>query len=104
MFRIAIRSRLGAVSVSIIAVIVLLAIFGPLLAPYDPLAQSPTHILSAPSWSHWLGTDDVGRDVLSRLLAGSPLSLLAAVEAVGIGLLLGVIPGLLSVYLGRVFE
>jgi peptide/nickel transport system permease protein len=61
-------------------------------------------ILAGPSAEHWLGTDALGRDVLSRLLAGSTLSLLSAAEAVGIGLLLGVIPGLLSVYLGRVFE
>jgi peptide/nickel transport system permease protein len=104
MFRIAIRSRLGAISVAILLVVVLIAVFGPLFAPYDPLAQNAASILSGPSLAHWLGTDEVGRDVLSRLLAGSPLSLLSAAEAVVIALALGVIPGLLSVYLGRVFE
>ncbi len=104
MFRRAIRSPLGAASAVIIAVVVVLSILGPFVAPYDPLGQDASHILAAPSAAHWLGTDYVGRDVLSRLLAGSPLSLLSAVEAVAIAFALGVIPGLLSVYLGRVFE
>ena len=104
MFRQAVRSRLGAVSAAIIAVVALLAIFGPLIAPFDPLGQDVAHLLAPPSFTHWLGTDYLGRDVLSRLLAGSPLSLLSAAEAVGIGLVLGVVPGLLSVYLGRAFE
>ena len=104
MFIRAIRTPLGTASISIIVLIVLVTILGPILAPYDPLAQDANHILSAPSAAHWLGTDNVGRDVLSRLLAGSPLSILSAAEAVAIGFALGVIPGLLSVYLGRVFE
>ena len=104
MFRIALRSRLGAISAAILLVVVLIAVFGPLLAPADPLAQNAASILSGPSPAHWLGTDEVGRDVLSRLLSGSPLSLLSAAEAVVIALVIGVIPGLLSVYLGRVFE
>jgi peptide/nickel transport system permease protein len=79
-------------------------VFGPLLAPLDPLAQDASALLQGPSPAHWLGTDDLGRDTLSRLLAGSTLSLVAAVEAVAVGLVLGVVPGLLSVYLGRTFE
>lgn len=104
MFRTALRSRLGIASVSVLAVILLVAVFGPLLAPYDPLGQDVSHLLAAPSLAHPLGTDYLGRDVLSRLLAGAPLSLLSAVLAVAIAFLIGVIPGLLSVYLGRVFE
>jgi peptide/nickel transport system permease protein len=104
MFRTALRSRIGIASSSILAVILLVAVFGPLLAPYDPLGQNVSHLLAAPSLAHPLGTDYLGRDVLSRLLAGAPLSLLSAALAVAIAFLLGVIPGLLSVYLGRVFE
>jgi peptide/nickel transport system permease protein len=100
----ALHTRLGAASAGIIAVVVIVAVFGGLLAPYDPLKQDVAHLLAAPSAAHWLGTDYLGRDVLSRLLAGAPLSLLSAAEVVAIGLLLGVVPGLLSVYLGRVFE
>ena len=104
MFRAALRQPIGAISAAILLAVVLLAIIGPIVAPFDPLAGDVKLILAGPSAEHWLGTDALGRDVLSRLLAGSPLSLLSAVEAVAIGLLLGVIPGLLSVYLGRTFE
>ncbi|GAA4848342.1 ABC transporter permease [Pseudonocardia benzenivorans] len=96
--------RVGVVSVAVLAVIALLAAFGPLLAPHDPLLQDPRAILAGPSAQHWLGTDNLGRDVLSRLLAGSTLSLVAGVEAVAVGLVLGVVPALLSVHLGRVVE
>jgi len=104
MVRAVLRRPLGIVSASVILFVLALAVFGPALAPYDPLEGDVRSILAGPSAEHWLGTDALGRDVLSRLLAGSTLSLLSAAEAVGIGLLLGVIPGLLSVYLGRVFE
>lgn len=92
------------VAAGILAVVVLLAVFGPALAPHDPLAQNTAAILQGPTAEHWLGTDALGRDVLSRLLAGSPVSLAAAFLAVAVGLVLGVVPGLLSVYLGRPFE
>ncbi|GAA1855597.1 ABC transporter permease [Pseudonocardia ailaonensis] len=104
MLRSLLRHRLGAGCLAVLALVVLLAVFGPLLAPYDPLAQDGTALLQAPSAAHLLGTDNLGRDVLSRLLAGSTLSLLAALEAVAVGLVIGVVPGLLSVYLGRPFE
>jgi len=104
MVRAVLRRPLGIVSASVILFVLALAVFGPALAPYDPFEGDVRSILAGPSAEHWLGTDALGRDVLSRLLAGSTLSLLSAAEAVGIGLLLGVIPGLLSVYLGRVFE
>ena len=104
MFRSVLRQPVGLASVIVLALVALLGVFGPLLAPFDPLAQDTSTLLAAPSAQHLLGTDDLGRDVLSRLLAGSPLSLLSAVEAVAVGLVLGVIPGLLSVLLGRGFE
>lgn len=104
MVRSVLRQPVGLASVVVLALVGLLGLFGPLLAPFDPLAQDTSSLLAAPSPAHLLGTDDLGRDVLSRLLAGSPLSLLAAVEAVTVGLVLGVIPGLLSVLLGRGFE
>ena len=104
MFRSVLRQPMGVASLVILIAVGLLGVFGPLLAPYDPLAQDTSTLLAGPSAQHLLGTDDLGRDVLSRLLAGSPLSLLAAVEAVAVGLVLGVVPGLLSVLLGRTFE
>ncbi len=93
----------GRIAVGILAFIALLAAFGPLLAPGDPLGTSP-HTLTGPSWSHWLGTDNLGRDVFSRLLAGSRTSVVGAVEVAGVALVAGAIPGILSVYLGSVFE
>ncbi|GAA1821920.1 ABC transporter permease [Nesterenkonia flava] len=80
-----------------------LAIIGPVVAPFEPLERSP-NILAHPSAEHWLGTDYMGRDVLSRILTGSTISVLGAVEVAVIALVLGALPGILSVYLGRVFE
>lgn len=93
----------GRISVAILAVIALLAVFGPLLAPQDPLATS-TDTLAGVSWQHWLGTDYLGRDVLSRLLDGSQVSVVGALEVALMALVVGALPGILSVYLGRVFE
>lgn len=91
------------------ALIVLLAVavvgvLGPALAPFDPLAQDTAIALQGPTLAHWLGTDYLGRDVLSRLLAGAPTSLLAAVMATAVGLLLGALPGVLSVFSARPVE
>jgi peptide/nickel transport system permease protein len=93
----------GRVAVAILFVIAVLAIFGSVLAPYSPLANS-THQLAPVSGSHWLGTDYLGRDTLSRLLAGSRASVVGALEVGIIALFVGAIPGILSVYLGRAFE
>jgi peptide/nickel transport system permease protein len=98
------RPASAKIAAGILAVVVVLALFGPALAPYDPLTQNTSALLHGPSGAHWLGTDGLGRDVLSRLLAGSPLSLAAALLAVAVGLVLGVVPGLLSVSFGRIFE
>lgn len=88
----------------ILAIIAVLVAIGPLLAPHDPLAQNPYELLQGPSLNHWLGTDLLGRDVFSRLLAGSTVSVLASLLSVAIGLVFGVVPGLLSVFLNRSFE
>jgi len=92
------------IAIGILIVIAFLTVFGPLIAPQDPLAQHTDLLLRGPSFAHWLGTDGLGRDVLSRLLAGSTVSVLAALQSVVIGLALGVPAGLLSVFMGRTFE
>lgn len=101
-------SRPGAWTVSVAAVVVgivaVLAVAGPVLAPYDPLAQDTALALHGSTPAHLLGTDYLGRDVLSRLLAGAPASLLSALAATLIGLLVGAVPGALSVFLPRVGE
>lgn len=93
----------GKLAFVILGTVALLAVFGPFLAPQDPLAASPD-LLAGPSWWHWLGTDYLGRDVLSRLLDGSRTSILGSLQVALMALAVGVIPGMLSVYLGRVFE
>ena len=76
------------------------ALAAPAIAPYDPLKQDPAAMLSTPSRAHWLGTDDLGRDVLSRLLYGARLSLGASLMAVAIATLAGLPIGLAAGYLG----
>jgi ABC-type dipeptide/oligopeptide/nickel transport system permease subunit len=92
------RKPLGAVSAALIAVIVLTAIFADVLAPYDPLDARPEIRLAPPSWEHPFGTDDIGRDVLSRVIHGSRISLWVGLLAVGIGTIAGLIIGLLCGY------
>ncbi|MFD8505569.1 ABC transporter permease [Streptomyces sp. NPDC059687] len=93
----------GRIALGVLTVIALLALFGPMLAPQDPLATSG-HTLANPSSAHLLGTDNLGRDVLSRLLDGSRVSVAGALEVASTALVVGAIPGILSVYLGRAFE
>ena len=65
------RKPLGAASASLIVLIVFTAIFADVLAPYDPLATQPEIRLAPPSWQHPFGTDDIGRDVFSRIIYGA---------------------------------
>lgn len=96
------RQRVAVVSAVILFLVVLTAIFAPLLAPFDPNETDLRNVLAPPrSGDHLLGTDNLGRDVLSRLLFAGRVSLVAAVEAVGVGLLLGVAPSLAASYVGR---
>jgi peptide/nickel transport system permease protein len=92
------------IAVAILAVIVFLAIFGSTLAPQSPLAIDAGALYKGPSLHHLLGTDYLGRDVLSRLMAGTRLSVLTAFEAVAIGLVIGAPLGVATVFLGRWFD
>src|SRR5215510_2139963 len=92
------RKPLGMASAALILLLVLTAIFADALAPYDPLAAHPEIRLSAPSRAHVFGTDDIGRDVLSRIIYGSRISLWVGLLAVGIGTFAGMIIGLASGY------
>jgi peptide/nickel transport system permease protein len=92
------------VAVGVLAAVAVVGVVGPAIAPFDPLAQDTANALAGPTLAHPLGTDYLGRDVLSRLLAGAPVSLLAALLATVIGFTLGVVPGLLSVFAPRPVE
>jgi peptide/nickel transport system permease protein len=91
------RHPVSAVGVAIVTLIVLVAIAAPLLAPFDPIAQ-PARRLLAPDSRYLLGTDEFGRDVLSRIIYGSRVSLQVGIISVGIALLLGGTIGLASGY------
>ena len=94
------RERPAVVALTVLVVIALAALFAPVLATYDSNAQTLTDRLQAPSGQHWFGTDDLGRDVFSRMLYAGRISLLAAVQATAIGIALGVPVGLAAGYLG----
>jgi len=81
-----------------------IALFAPFLAPYDPIKVNVTDSLIPPGGAHWLGTDDLGRDVLSRVMWGSRVSLSVGVISVSIGLLVGTSVGLAAGYLGGKFD
>jgi len=93
--------RKGAVAgLVVIAAFVLLAVLAPWIAPYDPLATSWSLVRKPPSALHWFGTDDLGRDILSRVIYGARASLVAGAISVGIALGIGVPFGLMSGYRG----
>jgi peptide/nickel transport system permease protein len=93
--------RKGAVvGLAVIATFVLLAVFAPLITPYDPIATSWTLVRKPPSYLHWFGTDDLGRDILTRVIYGARASLMAGAISVGIALFVGVPFGLLAGYRG----
>ncbi len=95
------RRRRGAMlGLGVVLGFAVLALFAPWIAPQDPLATSWSAIRKAPSAAHWLGTDEIGRDVLSRVIWGSQASLLAGLSSVSISLLLGVPIGLAAGFLG----
>ncbi len=95
------RRRPGAMfGLVVVLGFVVLALAAPWIAPYDPVATSWGDIRKAPSAAHWFGTDEIGRDVLARVIYGTQASLLAGVVSVSISLLLGVPLGLVAGFLG----
>ncbi len=91
---------MSALAILWLTVLVLLGFLAPWLAPASPTAQNPAEALLPPDARHWLGTDDLGRDVLSRLIYGSPVALAASFLAVAVAALIGVPPGLLAGFAG----
>ena len=95
-----IRNRLAVGGLVVIGIFLLLALFGRLLTPYDFLAQDLTQQLKPPSADHWLGTDALGRDILSRLLYGARTAAIVAMTTTAISLFLGVLIGTTAGFLG----
>lgn len=90
----------AALSLLVLVLILGTALLAPWVAPYDPAHQDLEHMLEGPSAAHWLGTDDLGRDVLSRLIHGGANSLYAALLAVSVALLIGIPLGLIAGFVG----
>jgi len=95
------RRRGAMVGLAVVLLFVAVATFAPWLSPYDPLQTSWSAVRKAPSAAHWFGTDEIGRDVLSRVIWGARASLLAGLVSVCISLSLGVPIGLAAGYIGR---
>src|SRR5215471_13140523 len=96
----AVRARLAPLGAFVMVLAVLVALAAPLLSPYDPLAQNLGNTLAAPGRAHWLGTDNVGRDVLSRVIWGTRISLVAGFASVAMAMVGGSALGLLAGYAG----
>ncbi len=79
---------------------ILIAIFAPLLAPYDPIERVKEDSLQAPSSQYWFGTDILGRDIFSRVIYGSRISIMVGIVAVGISVAIGLTLGAISGYFG----
>jgi peptide/nickel transport system permease protein len=98
------RNQLAICGSVVVAALVVLAVLAPLLAPWDPSRLDTKRILAPPSNSHWLGTDQLGRDVLSRVLYGSRISLAVGFVSVGIAMLIGVLLGSAAGYHGGMVD
>lgn len=94
------RRRGAMLGLVIVIFFVVIAIFAPYIAPYDPVATSWSAVRKAPGAEYWFGTDEIGRDVLSRVVWGARASLLAGLVSVCISMALGVPIGLLAAYVG----
>ena len=94
------KNRLAVFGGIIVLLLFTIAVFAPFVAPYNPDAINVKHVLEAPSFSHPFGTDDLGRDIFSRVIYGSRISLAVGFVAVGIATIIGIIVGALSGYYG----
>jgi peptide/nickel transport system permease protein len=94
------RNRLAMLGGSVVSLLLVISLLAPLLSAYHPSAINAWEVLQPPTWQHWFGTDELGRDVLARVLFGARISLKVGFVAVGIAVFLGTIVGLLAGYYG----
>jgi glutathione transport system permease protein len=94
------RQRVALAAGVFLVLLTLVAVLAPWIAPYDPAQPDYDHVLEGPSALHWAGTDDYGRDILSRIIHGAAISLTVGFFAVTIGGVVGVVLGLLSGFFG----
>jgi peptide/nickel transport system permease protein len=98
------QRRAAVLGLVVIVAFILIAVCAPLIAPYGPLATSWLAIRQSPSWTHWMGTDELGRDVLSRVIYGARASMLAGVVSVGIAAAIGIPMGVIAGFVGGVAD
>ncbi|MBW2618174.1 MAG: ABC transporter permease, partial [Deltaproteobacteria bacterium] len=89
---------------AVVVFLFIISFLAPLITPYDPAEFHLKQILEAPSWQHLLGTDELGRDVLSRMIYGAQISLKVGFVAVGIATLIGMVLGALAGYYGGLID
>lgn len=98
------ENPLSILAAALFVMLVVLALIGPVIAPYDPLASHVGPPLSPPSWSHWFGTDALGRDILSRVIVATRLDMGIAVAAVSLSFVIGGLMGAFAGYFGGWFD
>lgn len=99
-----VRSPKGAFGSIILILLIVMTLFGPLLSPYDPLELDVRNKLQGPSIDHLFGTDELGRDILSRIIFGSGVSLKIGILAVALAAVVGVVTGLIAGYAGGIVD
>ncbi|MGV3489372.1 MAG: ABC transporter permease [Tuberibacillus sp.] len=92
------QNKFGILGGLFLLILIIMAVFAPWIAPYNPIKQDYMSVLQGPSAKHWFGTDALGRDILSRVIYGSQVSLKAGIISVGIALVIGIPIGLISGY------
>ena len=102
--RLARKKPLGAVAALLLLALIAMAVLADVIAPYDPLEQDSSAVLASPSSDHIMGTDNLGRDIWSRIIHGSRISLAVGIGAVALGTFLGTAVGLASGYAGGFFD
>ena len=98
------QQPLAALGIVLLVIFLVCALFAPWLAPYDPARLDLTGRLMGPSAAHWFGTDELGRDILSRTIYGARISMIVAVSVVGLSLAVGIVAGCLSGFYGGVTD
>ncbi|MBI2205066.1 MAG: ABC transporter permease [Candidatus Rokubacteria bacterium] len=102
--RFAHRKPLGAASGAVLTLCVLAALLAPVVSPHDPVAQDVPNQFRSPDRTYWMGTDHLGRDVLSRIIHGARISLSVGFLAVGVAALIGIVAGTSSAYFGGLLD
>ncbi|MBA4037205.1 MAG: glutathione ABC transporter permease GsiD, partial [Bradyrhizobium sp.] len=95
------RDRVAAVAALVLSAVVLAAVFAPLISPYDPYYTDLTKVMQPPGAEHWFGTDNTGRDILSRVIYGTRNTLMLGLVGVIVGGLIGGVLGILAAYYRR---